>query len=86
MVQFYIKHLLRNTQNQYEYIKEVSCFKEVAEYLTSIGEEQESYQRFWVEGADLVIDYGSWSKYVVIHFDSEDAAMAYIASDRSSFC
>lgn len=85
MVKLFIRYLMRDHDKQYEYAREVKNYKDVSDYLDSIGEHQEKYQRMWVEGADLVVDYGSWSKYAVIRFNSEKDAMSYIASGREDF-
>ena len=78
MIQFYIRHLMRDTDKQYEYIKDVNSLSDAYEYLESIGESREPYARCWIEGNDLVVDYGSWSKYIILNFESNEAATAYL--------
>ena len=81
MIQFYIRHLMRDTDKQYEYIKDVNSLSDAFEYLESIDESHEPYTRCWIEGADIVFDYGSWSKYIVLRFESDEAAMAYLTKE-----
>ncbi len=78
MIQFYIRHLMRDTDKQYEYIKDVNSLSDAFEYLESIGENRAHYFRCWIEDTDLVVDYGSWSQYVILRFESYEAATAYI--------
>lgn len=63
------------------FVKEINSLDEVFAYLDSIGEHREPYYRFWIEDeTDMVIDYGSWSQYAVICFDSEEEALTFINS------
>ena len=85
MAKLVMRFLCRDTDKQYEEIKEVKNYQEVKEYLFSIGEFPERYTRMWVEGADLVMDYGSWSKYAIVRFESDDAAMRCMANGGNEF-
>jgi hypothetical protein len=81
MIQFYIRHLDSDSENEYEYIKDVSSLSDAFEYLESISESREPYARCWIEDVDLVVDYGSWSQYVILRFESYEAATAYLTKE-----
>jgi hypothetical protein len=72
---------MRDTDKQYEYIKDVNSLSDAFEYLKSIDESREPYIRCWIEGTDVVFDYGSWSKYIVLRFESDEAATAYLTKE-----
>ena len=81
MIQFYIRHLDSDSENEYEYIKEVNNLFDAFEYLELSGENRAPYLRCWIEDTDLVVDYGSWSQYIVLRFESYEAVTAYLTKE-----